>query len=176
MALPDYGRIESLAEVTFKSSGGTGAITLTSVANNAARESAKIDFGATRARFYKVYMDAEMAATPTAGSTIEVWLNPSSSATAGTDNCGGCGGADAAYTGYSSNLDASIVQLEYVGALVTTAQATATVQRGYVGIAFLPQRYASIVVYNKSGAAFHSSATNIVIRFVPISDLIQDAQ
>jgi len=174
MALPDYGRIQSAAEKTFKSSGGTAAITMTSVANNAAQQSVKADFGTTRATIYAVYAEVELALTPTAGNEIEVWLNPSSSATAGTDNLGNCSGADALYTGYSSNLDASIKQLHYVGSLVVTAQATATVQKGFVGYARLMQRYGSIVVYNKSGAAFHSAATNVSFRFVPIEDVQED--
>lgn len=175
VALPDYARIQSGTEKTFKSSGGSAVITMTSVANNAARQSDKCDFGVTRARVYKVIAEVELAATPTAGNEIELWLGPSSSATAGTDNLGGLGGSDAAYSGYSSNLDASIKQLLYIGSLICTAQATTTVQKGFVGIVVVPQRYASLVVYNKSGAAFHSSATNISFRFIPIEDVIEDA-
>lgn len=175
MALPDVIRSQSGTAKTFKSSGGDAAITMTSVANNAARQSDKMDFGATRGRWYDVFADVELAATPTAGNEIECYLNPSSSATAGTDNLGGCGGSDAAYAGYSSNLDASIKQLIYIGSLVTTAQATATVQKGFVGRVYIPQRYASLVVYNKSGAAFHSSATNIQFRFVPSEDAVEDS-
>lgn len=174
MALPDYARIETGTEVTFKSSGGTGTITMTSVANNAARQSTKADFGATRARLYKVFAEVELAATPTAGNTIELWLAPSSSPTAGTDDLAGTSGSDAAYSGYSSNLDESLKQLIFVGDLVVTAQATATVQKGFVGFCVVPQRYAALVVYNKSGAAFHSSATNVVFRFVPVLDKIED--
>lgn len=174
MALPDYGRIQSGTEKTFKSASGSADITMTSVATDAARQSTKCDFGATRATRYEVFAEVEMAATPTADKVIELWLNPSSSATAGTDNLGGCSGTDAAYSGYSSNLAVSVKQLLFVGELVVTAQATATVQKGFVGFVTIPQRYASLVVYNKSGAAFHSSATNIVFRFVPIEDVTED--
>lgn len=174
MALPDYGRIQSAAEKTFKSSGGSALLTMTSVANNAARQSDKCDFGATRAPRYAVFAEVELAATPTAGNVIEFWLGPSSSATAGTDNLGGLGGSDAAYSGYSSNLDASILQLIRIGDLVVTAQATTTVQKGFVGYCTIPQRYAQLVVYNKSGAAFHSAATNVSFRFVPVEDVTED--
>lgn len=175
MALPDYHRIQSATEKTFKSSGGTAVITMTSVANGNARQSDKCDFGATRPRYYEVFAEVEIAATPTAGASVDLYLGPSSSATAGTDNLAGLGGGDAAYAGYSSNLTASLPQLIYIGSLITTTQATATVQKGYVGRVSVPQRYAQLVVVNNSGAAMHSSATNIQFRFVPIEDLTEDS-
>lgn len=174
MALPDSALIQSGTEKTFKSSGGSADITMTSVANAAARQSTKCDFGATRARFYDVFAEVELAATPTAGNLIDLYLNPSSSATAGTDNLGGASGTDAAYAGYSSNLAASVPQLLYIGSLVCTTQATANVQKGYVGRVLVPQRYGSLIVVNNSGAAFHSSATNVVFRFVPVEDVVVD--
>jgi len=153
---------------TLKSSGGDAAITLASLANGSYRQSAKIDFGATQAQVYSVYIDIEMTATPTAGGTIEIWANPSSSGTAATDNRGGCSGSDAAYTGYSSNAAASVLQLPFVGAGTLTAQATSTVQKMFVGFYAPAQRYASFVVRNNGGSAVHSSDSNCVITFTPI--------
>lgn len=174
MALPDSALIQTGTEITFKNSGGDAAISVASVANAAGRQSVKADFGATRARFYDVFAAVELAATPTAGSLIDLYLNASSSATAGTDNSANCDGTDAAYAGYSSNLAASVPQLQYIGSLVCTAQATATVQKGYAGRVQIPQRYASLVVVNNSGAAFHSTNTNQSFRFVPVADTIID--
>lgn len=176
MALPDYAAIQSSgSEITIKSSGGTAAITMTSVANNAARQSAKCDFGASRARRYLFIAEVEMEATPTAGAVIEFHMGWSNSATAGTDNPGGMSGTDSAYSGYSSNLDASVRQLSYLGDLICTAQATATVQRAIIGIIEARLQYGSLSVYNKSGAAFHSSATNVAFRFIPIEDVIEES-
>lgn len=155
----------------WKSSGGDAAITLASLANGSYREGAKLDFGATRAKRYAVYLDMEHAATPTAGNKWSVWLNPSSSATAATDNRGGCGGTDAAYTGYSSNAAASVLQLQFVGDGITTAQATATVQKMFVGTVSLSERYASVILLNGSGAAVHSSDTNCKLTFTPLEDV-----
>jgi hypothetical protein len=179
MALPDNALVQTGAEITFKGSGGDGTInmdkgTATGVSNGAARQSTKADFGATRARYYDVFAEVELAATPTAGNLIDIYLNPSGSATAGTDNMANCAGTDSDYTGYSSNASASVVQLIYCGSLVCTAQATSTVQKGYVGRVQVPQRYGSIVVFNNSGAAFHTSDTNVVFRFVPVADTITD--
>lgn len=174
MALPDYLRVQSGTVKTFKSSGGDSTITLASLANGSYRQSAKLDLGATRAEWYDVYMDVEMAATPTAGALINLYWAPSSSATAATDNGGNVSGSDAAYTGYSSNAAASVLQLQQAGALTLTAQATATVQKGYCGRFSPAQRYGSLVVDNEGGSAFHSSDTNIQVRFVPVEGVIED--
>jgi len=174
MALPDYARIENGSELTFAASGGSYAITMTSVANSAARQAVKADFGATRARRYLLIAEVELAATPTAGNAIEFYMGWSSSATAGTDNPAGLSGTDAAYTGQSSNLDASVKQLAYLGDAIVSALATSTVQRITVGIVEAPMRYGCLVVYNKAGSAFHSSATNVLFRFIPILDKLED--
>lgn len=168
MAITAAFRQQLGTALTVKSSGGDATITLTSVANAAYRESTKLSLPATFAQGYDVRLDIEMAATPTAGTTIDIWANPSSSATAGTDNRGGTSGADQAYTGYSSNAAASVKQLQFVGSAVLTAQATATVQKCFVGQWFPTQRYNSFVFLNNSGAAVHSSATNIVLTLTPL--------
>ncbi len=176
MALPDVFRVQTGAsEITVKNSGGTAAISLASVSNGAARQSAKIDFGASRARRYLCVVEAELAATPTAGNALELYMGWSNSGTAGTDNPAGLSGSDAAYTGQSSNLDASVKQLAYLGDAVVSALATTTVQRITVGIVEARTRYGCLAVYNKSGAAFHSTNTNQAIRFIPIEDTVEDS-
>jgi hypothetical protein len=174
MALPDYLRVQSGTTKTWKSSGGDAAMTPTSLANGSSYQGAKLDLGATRAYEYDVFLDVELAATPTAGNTIDVFWGPSSSATAATDNPGGMSGTDASYTGYSSNADASNPQLQYVGSHVCTAQATATVQKSFVGRFSPAQRYGSPMVRNGAGSAFHSTITNFQIRLVPVEGVIED--
>jgi len=168
MAVTSTFRQQVGTSLTVKSSGGSGTITYTSLANGSYRQCTKFDIGATFALMYAVYLDIEIAATPTAGNTIDVWANPSSSGTAGTDNLGGCSGTDAAYTGYSSNAAASVKQLQFVGSGVCTAQATATVQQMFIGYWSPVQRYNSFVILNGSGAAFHSTQTNCVLTLVPL--------
>lgn len=174
MALPDYFRIQSAAFKTFKSSGGDAAISMASVANAAARQSAKLDLGATRGAFYDVYADVEMAATPTAGNSVDLYWAPSVNATAGTDNPGNVTGTDAAYAGYSSNLTATLPQLQYIGSLTLTAQATATVQKGFVGRFSPAQRYGSLIVVNNGGAAFHTSDANVQFRLAAVEGVVED--
>jgi hypothetical protein len=144
------------------------AITLASVANAAARQSVKADLGAKRAPAYKCRAAFELAATPTAGLTISLYWAPSPFSTAGYGNPGGVSGTDAAYTGYSSNIAASLQQLDKIGDFICTAQATSTVQIAEIGILEPTERYGSIVVYDNSGAAFHSSDANISIVLDPL--------
>lgn len=146
---------------------------LTSVANAAFRQSAKVDLGENRAAQYHVRAAVEMAATPTAGNTIRFYWAPSASGTAGTGNPGAVSGSDSAYTGYSSDGSASVKQLMLIGALVLAARATSTVQVGEVGLFSPPERYGSLVVENAGGSAFHSDAVEIHIVFDPILPEVQ---
>ena len=131
-------------------------LALASVANGSYRQSAKFDFGSKWALGYKAKLAIELAATPTAGNTISLFLAPSDFSTAGNGNAGGVSGSDSAYTGYSSNADASVKQLKLISVFVVTAQATGTVQI-LEGQTFVPpSRYGSIVILNSSGAAVHS--------------------
>lgn len=147
-------------------------ITLASLANSngtstGARQSVKQDFGATRAEMWNLTATLEFAATPTAGSTVDFYLSPSSSATSGTDNAGNCTGADAAYAGYSSNLNATLPQLLFLGSFSVPAIATTTVQNAMVGRFYVPKRYGSLVVVNKSGVALHTTEASQVIMLTP---------
>lgn len=159
-----------------RNSGGDAAITLASLANGngtstGGRQSASLDFGATRARRYRVECNFEMAATPTAGNAINLFGSWNSSTGAGEGNTSG---SDAAYTGYSNNIDAATRQLEFFGSHICTAQATTTQQRSIVGVISPKGRYLNLVVDNRSGAAFHSTDTNQFITFTPIEETIEN--
>ena len=135
-----------------------GQLLLEGVTNTSYRQSTKVDLGAIRAPAYAVRGAFEIAATPVAGETIAVYWAPSSSATAGTGNAGAVSGSDSAYTGYSSNADASVRQLEYVGVFVVTAQATPTIQViECIGRLYPGERYGSLVVKNDSDATFFAT-------------------
>lgn len=148
-------------------------LSLASVADTAARQSAKVDLGATRAALYSVMAAFELAATPTAGEVIELYWAASPDSTAANGNPGGVSGSDAAYAGYSSNLAASVKQLLFIGSFICTVQVTTTVQIAYVGVFSPPERYGSLIVKNESGAAFHSDDVECHVVFNPIVDEIQ---
>lgn len=148
-----------------------GQIILAALANAAARQSAKVDCGPGPRKPFLVRAALELAATPTAGGTVDLYWAPSLSATAANGNPGGVSGSDAAYTGDSSNLTAAIAQLEFIGSFVCTEMPTAEgVQRAVVG-EFTPSlRYGSLVVVNNSGAAVHTDDVECHIVFDPIKE------
>jgi hypothetical protein len=158
--------------ITFKNTGGTYALTLTSLANNAARESAKADLGAVHAARYAIRLELELAVAAAVGAVVELWWSSSGSATAGTDNTGiSITGADAAWAP-AAGVDDCKHQLQFIGALVCSDSAAATRFRQEF-IAFLPLRYGSFVVVNKSGQALSATAANSFITVVPLEDEVQ---
>ena len=148
-------------------------LALVSVADAAARQSAKVDLGADRAAAYKVRAAFEMAATPTAGEVIELYWGVSQSTTAANGNPANLTGSDAAYAGYSANLADSVKQLDFIGNFIVTVQVTTTIQIAEIGILVPSERHGILVVKNESGAAFHSDDVEIHVVFSPIVDEIQ---
>ncbi len=71
-------------------------------------------------------------------------------------------------------MAASILQLDWIGNFVCTAQATPTVQVAEVGIFSPTERYGSLVVRNESAAAFHSDAVESHVVLDPIMPEFQD--
>ena len=178
VALPDFEKILQGTAKVIRNSGGDAAITLASLANGngtstGGRQSASLDLGASWARAWRLETEFELAATPTAGNAINLFASWNTSTGAGDGNTSG---SDAAYTGYSNNIDASTRQLEFLGSHICTAQATTTVQKSLVGIIFPKGRYLNLVVDNRSGAAFHSTDTNQRIVLTPLDCSIAENQ
>jgi hypothetical protein len=171
MALPDFLKVSTGTPLTIRNSGGSAAITLASLANGSSRQAVTLDLGANWAQRWRVDTDFELAATPTNGNAVNLWASYSDATGAGKANTTG---TDAAYTGYSSNAEASLQQLELIGAHICTVQATSTVQKALAGVFFPKGRYLNLVVENRSGAAFHSTDTNQVITLTPLEESIVD--
>ena len=151
----------------------TVQIITAALANGAARQSDKADLGENFAQAYAVRGAIEFAATPTTGNIVEFYWAPSQAPTAANANPGGVTGADAAYAGYSANLDESVLQLEYIGAFVVTIQITGTVQIAEIGVFSPTQRYGTLVIKNESNAAIHSDDVECHIVFDPIVPEVQ---
>lgn len=143
-------------------------LSLASVGDTAARQSAKVNLGATWAPAYAFSASLEFGATPTSSEVVDFYWCPSSSPTAANGNAGGVSGSDAAYTGQSSNLAVSLKQLVYIGAFITSALATGNVQQAEIGLLVPTQRYGSLVVVNESGVAFHSDDVECHVVAVPL--------
>lgn len=141
----------------------TNQINLTSLANNAARQSDKIDLGQYRSPIYSVISNLDFLTPPQTG-VVEFWWGPSVSSVSGECNPGKLTGVDSAYTGYGTtqtHLDNSIKQLQYIGDFPCYPQASPSGQTAYVGELIPTHRYGSLVVYNKSGAAMASGVAQV---------------
>lgn len=142
--------IKTGTALIWKAAGGDYAITLASIAVNAARQGAKGDLGATRAARWSVLVEINMDVAPTAGNLIEFWWSASPSAVAATQNTGACSGVDAAYTGSAAGtVDETKYQMWYLGGLRLTPDADGTVQ--IQEFVFFPlHRYGMPVLVNKA--------------------------
>jgi hypothetical protein len=166
---------EGTAKV-IRNTGGDAVISLASVANGngtstGGRQSATLDLGANWAKQWRLETNFELASTPTAGNAINLFASWNSSTGAGEANTSG---SDAAYTGYSNNIDAATKQLEFLGAHICTSQVTSTQQRSFVGTITPKGRYMNLVVDNRSGAAFHSTNDNQFITLTPLEETIEN--
>lgn len=157
-------KIKTGTPLTVKASGGTKAITLTNLANGAARQSAKIDLGNPRARDWTLKAEIVMNAAPTAGNVIEFYWSASPHATDGTQNDGGASGTDAAYK--AGEEDEWVRQLQQIGVMPLTNDGTGTIQSYTMW--FQPkEQYGSVIVLNKSGQNLENSASNHLLTLTP---------
>lgn len=151
----------------------THQIDLTDLANGAARQGAKADLGATRAKQYSVTVCVEMALSPASLASIDIYWAASPHATAATMNPGGCTGVDAAYTGTAGDsLDDSLPQLLYLGSISLTSD-TDPVLHSQTFTLFPPHRYGMPVIDNNGGQAMHSDAIECFFAMTPIIPEIQ---
>jgi len=141
-------------------------LSLASVAAAAARQSAKLDLGSTRAPAFTVMAALEFASGVVAGETVTLYWAASPDATAANGNPGGVSGSDAAYTGTTgSTVAESVRQLLKIGSFIATDDATATVQVAYIGRFAPPTQYGSLVVVNNTTPALHSDDVEMHIVF-----------
>lgn len=146
--------------IVFKDSGGTATLTLKNLAYGAARVSARYDKGAgAKCSLYRVIGVFEFDTAPVQGETIEVYVIPSD----GTSPAGNVGTDDAA-------LDVDQVRNFGPPVCIVVAEEAAADDTfiGY-GMAYIPDRYLSVAVYNRSAgdnlrneaATLHSFVTLI---------------
>lgn len=169
MAVLSYAKLAQGAAKTWRSTGGTYAITATSLASGAARQGAKGDLGATWARQQHVLFTSAVGTAAANGSEIELWWGPSTSATAGTDNPSNLTGTDAAL----ANPDEVKYQSIYIGSLfLSNAMGTAVQKQAMVFSP--PTRYGSPFIVDKAGVTLSGTATDHTITITPIEEPTQD--
>ncbi len=154
----------------------TNQIDLTSLGAAAARQGTKRDMvesGVQIQRQFLVAVAFEFAVAPVSREMVEVWWAGSPSTTAGNANPGGTSGADAAYTGTAGDsIDDSIQQLQFIGSLIATADATAVVQYQTIGTLELIYRFGMPVVFNRTSQAFVADAVEMYVALIPLRDRI----
>lgn len=155
-------RQKQLTDITWKDSGGSEVITLTSLAaSGGCRAGEEHDFttgGASNPFVVKVrvQIDLKFAVAPTAGGTVLVeW----SSSIDGTNYDGECTGSDAAYT-HTDRLDHVLVLV------VSNDTDVQRFSRPY----FLPARWGLPVVQNNADQAFSATAADCFLTVTPLVD------
>jgi hypothetical protein len=149
----------------------TDQLNLTSVASAAYRQSAKFDFGATRARQWYCRAAFEPTSAPAAYGAVEVYIGYSDNSSATVGNPGNLSGSDAAYTGYgaaATDANECIGQLVYIGNVVVSADADIMV--GEVGLFTPYMRYGIVVVRNGMSVAFIADAVEMSVQLWPVVD------
>lgn len=164
--------IKQGTEITWQASGGDYAITLTGLDPNSARQGAKADLGAQRPRRYALQISSEFDIDPTPGDPIEVWWAASHSNVAGTGNPGDTSGLDGAYQSTIAAINEHTRHLQFVGALIATSNASSTLQNSLF-VFEPPTRYGMPVVVNKCDEDLSGTASDHVIRLLPIVDEVQ---
>jgi hypothetical protein len=181
MALPDSAQITTgqrivLADATDWPGGGstlTGwgdddvQLDWTSLAAGAARQSAKVDFGANWEQLFSMYVACEFATDPTAGDTIDFYMGfTDTSGANGTGLPANLGGSDAAYTGYTNGTVAeSVKHMTPIGKVqCPIINDTDDVVVAEVGLFVPRKRYGVVVILNNMAtAAMHTDMAESAI-------------
>jgi len=173
MALPDYSYPQIGTPKVWRASGGDYTLTLTSLADQAARQGAKGDFNdgtlGTIPEYIDILLETKMAVAAANGTIIEVWCGQSDNATATTNNPAGLTGSDAAFgtpTEYK-------LQLDFVGALALSNNAATGTQKQKFRC-YPTTRYWIPVIVNLGGQALSSTAGDHILTCTPYYRKIAD--
>lgn len=147
------------------------ALTLSGVADNAGRQSAKADLGANRHSVYHLLACVDFTGeTPTAGNTVDYYWLPSTSSTTANGNVAGNSGTDAAAP--NGTVPSGLTVDEFAAMAIPIGSLTvsddAAVQNGYVGFFSPPTRWGQLLVVNKGGDAFEADDVEMHHVLTPI--------
>lgn len=162
------------AKTSLEVAGTDVQIALTGlVKSGTGRESAKFDFGATRASRYSLGASLEFAGAPVVGELVNFYLAPSPISTAANGNPQSIDGVDAAAPSGHSTLQELIDASMWIGRFICSADATATVQTAWCGSFVPPERYGILIVVNNTAQDFHSDDVEIHVVMNPIITQVQ---
>ena len=157
------------AKTSLEVAGTDVQMDIASVAAAAGWESAKFDFGATRAAAYSCMAAIETGAAPTAGQTYDLYLAPSPISTAANGNPGQIDGTSQAAPSGTTSTGELILQCVFIGSLVVAGDAN-SVQVGVVGTFAPPERYGILIFINSTDQTTETNANEHHVVFNPIVD------
>ena len=120
------------------------------VADDAAMNSDKADFGANRAPRLACFAAIEWFSVPTTGERVDLYMAWSPDATSTDANPGYVDGTDGDYTGTPATLDEGLAQLDFIGSVVASADVVVQVVK--VATVVPAEQWGTLVVVNRSGA------------------------
>lgn len=166
MALPDYFGLVAGTPLSWLASGGTYALTATSLANGAVRAGDKsgtlVDGTLGMPKVLGFRLESQVASAVTS-TPLMLYIGASENATASSENPAQLTGSDATVTSGSELL----AQLDFVGSLVFSNAIGTTVQKR-TGLLYFPVLpYIIPVLYNNTGQALGSTAGNHVLIMTP---------
>lgn len=162
----NYSDLVIGTEMTWKSSGGTKVLTLTSLTNGSCREGDKsatlIDGSKGMPELLVCRLESAVGSAATTGRELALFFGESDSATAGTNNPGNLTGADA---GLSTPTEL-LMQLFNCGSLVFSNTRGTNVQKAV--LFYWPKSpYIIPVLYNDTGQTLSGTAGNHVLSVTP---------
>lgn len=170
-----FSPADSATDWTIGTPSPDGTLSLSGVADDAGRQSDKVDLGAVRAPEYDVFAAVDFTGeTPTAGEVVEFYWAPSTHATQANGNVAGNSGADGACPDGalgSITLDEFLKQCQKIGVLVV--HDGAVVQNGYVGRFSPASRWGQMIVVNRSGDVFEADNVEAHVVMNPVVPEIQ---
>lgn len=149
--------------ITWTSAGGDEVLTLTSLADGAARQGEEHDFGATHAARNRLQVELDFNAAPTAGEVVNAYWSSSAD---GTKYDGECTGADAVY----AIGDIPKLASRYVGSLICTNDTDPQIMSWEF---FMPAQHGLPVLENQSGQVLTNVGTDQIITVTPLIDEVQ---
>ena len=151
-------------DVTWRNTGGSELLTLTSVGSGAGRQGARHDFTTgSIARTYEWSAFLQLVATPTLGELIYIYWKFSNGTQAGNDD----GTGDIVV----SAID-KLRNLQLIGA-IEIDQAAANIEMTASGILTLNSRYGHPVFWNAAAVALTATATEHGFTLTPIVPEVQ---
>jgi len=145
--------------IEFKASGGDAALTLTSLASDAGRQSAEHDRGSGDLDLlYEWRAYCKFGTTPVVGETVDIYLKTSD----GTHDDNDDGATDAALS-----AEDKLKNLTYLGSIVVD-EASTTPEFSASGVCSITAQYIQIVVENSTADALSSTAADHGVILTPI--------